>query len=713
MYPDPVLIVDDESSIREVLSSLLCDKGCRTLTAGTTEEALALMEGATISVATVGIQLPDGNGLQLLDEIKRRSPSTEVVVITGNAFLETALGVIRHWGYDSICIQKPLDDLEAVWAVIRRALEKRSLSLRNQELMKDLERRNRELNAAIKRQNSLINAGRAMSGIVAHSELLDYFIGVVAEELDVERASLMLMDEKTGEMWIAASRGLNEEVAREVRLKAGQGIAGWVAREGKPILVKNVETDPRIQRPLNSTSASSFISAPIVLSIPILFREKVLGVINVTNRRSGASFEEDDMAFLYSLAGHAAVAIERARQFEDLQGAFLSIQDAQKHLVHSERLKAFGQLAAGVAHDFNNLLTGILGQAELLQVKLDEPTPDLAALRKKAGLIQSLALQGAAAVRRMQDFTRIRKDAPSEVVDLNAVVRNAVEVTQPKWKDECEARGVCVTVRQEPGSIPLTSGSVSELTQVVSNLIFNAVEAMDKGGEITIATRADGKDIRLAVTDTGVGMPPEVQQRIFEPFFTTKERGQGLGMSILYGIVARHRGEITVRSEEGKGSMVELRLPVIVPPSRERERRRVEGRPVGPARVLIVDDSDLNRNLFENYLVPLGHTATLAANGREALAILEREAIDLVITDLSMPGLSGWQVTEGAKKHNPKVPVILVSGWAIQQDEPRIRESGVDWILQKPCSMAKFQEAVQKALGHAGEDGTGEGIAAL
>jgi signal transduction histidine kinase len=705
MDVESILIVDDESSIREVLSSLLMEAGYRTLDAGTAEEGLELMDDAAISVAMVDLKLPGMSGIDLLAEIKRRSPSTEVIIMTSYASLETAIEAIRLEAYDYI--QKPFEDLDQPWAVVRRALEKRTLTSRNRELVNDLERRNRELAAAVKRQNSLIEAGRAMSGILAISDLLDFFIGVAADELDVERASLMLVDEKANEMWIAAYRGLAPEVAREVRLRVGEGIAGWVALEGKPILVKNVESDLRIQHPLTSTSADSFISAPIVLSIPILIRQKVLGVINVTNRRSGASFEEEDMAFLSSLAGQAAVAIERARHFENLQEAYQSLKDTQTHLVESERLNAVGQLAAGVAHDFNNLLTGMLGQAELLKMDLAHSPPAIEASRERAELLETLALQGAAAVRRMQDFTRIRKDTPSGAVDLNVVMRNAVEVTRGKWKDECLARGVQVNVRMQPGEIPLTAGNAAELTQVVSNLIFNAVEALNGGGEILLATRSDGQDIRLSVTDNGVGMSPEVRKRIFEPFFTTKGFGQGLGMSIIYGIIARHGGEITVCSAEKEGSTIELRLPVVALAAKKVGKDRGKSVPVGPARVLVVDDSDINRALFEGYLAHLGHKVRLAGNGQEALSMFEREGADLVITDLSMPGLSGWQVAEGVKKQNPNVPVILVSGWAIQQDEPRIRESGVDRVLQKPCPMAKFQEIVQETLRDARKNGNG------
>ncbi len=522
---------------------------------------------------------------------------------------------------------------------------------------------------------------------------------MAADELDVERASLMLLDDKTHEMWIAASRGLDVEVARGVRLTVGDGIAGWVAREGKPILVKDVESDPRIKMNLETTSAGSFISAPIVLSIPIRIREKVLGVINVTNRRSGISFEEEDMAFLFSLAGQAAVAIERARQFEDLQEAYRNLKDTQKELVDSERLKAIGQIAAGVAHDFNNLLTGVLGQSELLKKDLGKVASGCRGVPETGGSAHDPFLQGAAAVRRVQEFTRIRKDTPSGSVDLNAVMSNAVEVTRWKWKDECQSRGIQVSVQVDAGQVPLTAGDESELAQVVCNLIFNAVEALEGGGKITLATRSDGKDIRLTVTDDGVGMSTEVQERIFEPYFTTKERGQGLGMSIIYGIVARHRGEVTVRSEEGKGATFELRLPVESPIMDREPGPSEAASQVSAAKVLVVDDSDLNRELFDNYLVAMGHKVLQASNGRDALSIVQREAVDLVVTDLCMPGLTGWEVAEGVKKRYPEVPVILVSGWAVQQSEPRIKESGVRCVLQKPLTMAKFQEAIREALG--------------
>jgi signal transduction histidine kinase/DNA-binding response OmpR family regulator len=700
MEPEQILIVDDEESIRSVLSQFLADAGCKPRMAGTAEEALSLLTKESYAAAIVDIVLPGMDGLQLLQEIKRSSPDTEVVIMTSYASLGTAVEAIRNGAYDYL--QKPFEDLDDVWATVRRALEKRAL-------IRDLENSNRELLISVRRQKCLIGAGRAMSAITSLCEILDFFIGLVADELDVDRASILLLNEKTGEMKIAASRGLAEEVVQSARVKIGEGIAGWVAREGKPILVTDVETDPRIKVPISNTNFASFISAPIVLSVPIQLEEKVLGVINVTNRRSGVPFEEEDMAFLYSLAGQAAVSIESSRNYEELQEAYQSLKTTQKQLVEAERLNAVGQMAAGVAHDFNNLLSGILGSTQLLNVELNSPDVDISSLRSALELIENLSLQGAATVRRIQEYSRIRKDVPSETVDLNAVVKNA------KWKDECESQGVHIDIRLELGTIPETLGNASELAQVVSNLIFNAVEAMPEGGELRLRTFGEGEEIRLEVSDTGIGMSEGVKEKIFEPFFTTKEEGQGLGTSVVYGIVARHKGEIKVASEEGLGSTFQISLPVYAVRKKEEQPptpKRLEKRDAG-ARVLIVDDGEINRAVFESYVSKIGHKPVQASNGKEALSIFKLCPIDLVITDLGMPGMSGWEVAKSVKKINPDVPVILISGWAIQQPETRIKESGVDWIIQKPCTMHAFTEAVETVLGvrpGADTEGSGERV---
>src|SRR3990172_6333439 len=697
MRGEKVLIVGDKAPVLEALSGLLRENGCEPETSGTAEEGLDLLAREMVSLALVDVTMPGKDGLPLAGKIKKISPDTEVVILTDGLSRETAIRGIPADVYDFL--PTPFENLEDVRGTVRRALEKRALSLKIRQLDRDLEIRNRELSAALKRQNSLIRAGLAMGGISTLPDLLDFFIGLVSEELGVERVSLMLLDDRKGQMRIFASRGLDAEVVGKVRLNVGEGIAGWVAKEGKPVLVKDVLTDPRVNRSLISTHATSFISAPMVISIPILLQEEVLGVINVTNRRSGLPFEEEDMAYLYGLAGQAAMAIERTKQLDELQEAYESLKTAQKDLVDSERVRALGQLAAGIAHDFNNLLHGILGRTQLLGLKLGNKELDLPYIHSQLETIEKLALQGGETISRIQDLSRIRKDVSSVPLDLNAVVTNAVEMTRTKWKDESEARGIRVAVLVRPGTLPLTVGDPAEICRVVCNLLINAVEAMPKGGEISLATFHEGDQVLLEVSDTGTGMSEEVRERIFEPFFTTKEIGQGLGTSIIYGIVARHGGGIRGSSGEGGGTTFHLRLPVIPPPSSERPRKGKglrEG--TAPARILIIEDGDLNRDLFERYVKEMGHLAFVASSGTEGLRIFEAQKVDLVITDLSMPGISGLQVAERVKKHAFAVPVVLISGWALHQDEQRIKEAGIDFVVHKPCSVKDFQDVVEEAL---------------
>nr|NIS75944.1 response regulator [Deltaproteobacteria bacterium] len=191
MNSKKVLIVDDEPAVRDVISSFLGEYDLDTVAAGTGEEALLLLNGNTISVALVDIKLPGMDGLQLLDAVKEVSPDTEVVIMTSYASLDTAIDAIRKDAYDYL--QKPFEDLESVWVTVQRALEKRRLTMKNRELLLEMERRNRELSMAVKRKTSLIEAGRGMSGIHTVDELLDFFVELVANELGAERASLMLL----------------------------------------------------------------------------------------------------------------------------------------------------------------------------------------------------------------------------------------------------------------------------------------------------------------------------------------------------------------------------------------------------------------------------------------------------------------------------------------------------------------------------------------
>jgi CheY-like chemotaxis protein len=199
------------------------------------------------------------------------------------------------------------------------------------------------------------------------------------------------------------------------------------------------------------------------------------------------------------------------------------------------------------------------------------------------------------------------------------------------------------------------------------------------------------------VVDSGIGIPEEIRKQIFEPFFTSKKDGKGLGLSVVYGITTRHGGKVEIDSEVGSGSTFTVSFPAISAPQRETSRS-IPRKTGSSVRILLVEDNAQNRQLFEVILTGQGHQVTAVDSGKEALKLFGQEKFDLVVTDLSMQGLSGWEVAEGVKKMAPKIPVILLSGWGIQQQHEEVKKRGIDLVLNKPCTVTELASAVAQVL---------------
>jgi signal transduction histidine kinase/CheY-like chemotaxis protein len=428
--------------------------------------------------------------------------------------------------------------------------------------------------------------------------------------------------------------------------------------------------------------------------LPVMLGNRLLGILAVSGRGERPLGEADE-ALLQALVGQAAVAIENARLYEDARaheiearGALDELRRTQEQLVRMEKLRALGEMASGVAHDFNNVLAVILGRVQLLQRKLDDPT-----FRRWLAIVEQAALDGAQTVRQIQEFTRVRRDQPTQTVDLNQAVRDAVEMTRTRWRDESQSRGIEIRVALDLGAVPTVDGQPSELREVLTNLVLNAVDALPRGGEIRIVTRLRDGQVELSVSDTGVGMSDSVRRRIFEPFFSTKgPSGTGLGLAMVYGIVSRHGGEILVDSTEGAGSTFTVRLPVgraAPPPGRP-------GSAVGSesVRVLVIDDEPFVRETLGEILRQQRHDVVVADDGASGLARFREGAFDLVMTDLAMPGMSGWQVAQAVKAARPRVPVVLVTGWGVEVQADELHTHGVDRVMTKPFRFEDVQDVV-------------------
>jgi PAS domain S-box-containing protein len=381
------------------------------------------------------------------------------------------------------------------------------------------------------------------------------------------------------------------------------------------------------------------------------------------------------------------------------QGSMLVVHDltnqkiATEKLIYIEKLSALGSMAGGIAHDFNNLLTTILCNAQLLAMEIK----DQGALLKVRN-IEAAVNDGAFTVRRLQTFTGFSQKLKTrgQASNVREVVKDAIELTRPKWKDDCEKNGIFINTKLDLKDTRPASIHPAELREILTNLIFNAVDAMPKGGTITMRSYEKDSNVVLEIEDSGIGMSKDIKKRVFDPYFTTKDIGNsGLGLSVSFGLIVQAKGTISVDSKEGKGTTFRIVLPI----SRKQEvsvAPTVEKPETQPLKILAVDDEKQIVDLLSIMLDGLGHKVIGVTNGQQALDYLEKEDFDLVITDLGMPVISGWNVAAKAKSRKPGLPVVLVTGWGAEYESKDLTEVGIDAVLSKPFRLDELTKIISE-----------------
>lgn len=361
------------------------------------------------------------------------------------------------------------------------------------------------------------------------------------------------------------------------------------------------------------------------------------------------------------------------------------LKQAQDELVAQERYKAMGQMASGIAHDFNNVISIVMGYTELL-TQVPDILKDADETQKTLKTIHTAAQDATSIIRRLRDFYKSDKQEEEfiKTSDLREAAEDAVSLTQPKWKDQAQAEGRQIEVITELESVEVAI-TASKLREILTNLIFNAVDAMPEGGTITLHTRPDDQFAILEVQDTGTGMTEEVRQKCLEMFFSTKgDKGTGLGLGMVHDIIHKHRGHIDVTSQPGEGSTFTVRLP------RATESIGTESddtlSTTRPLDILLVEDEAIVRKVIENTLGREGHTVVSAADGQQGLVSFLAGSFDLVITDLAMPIVNGKQLIEAIRRHNPEIPIILYTGFGDQLVDENSVPEGINRLLKKPAS---------------------------
>ncbi len=431
---------------------------------------------------------------------------------------------------------------------------------------------------------------------------------------------------------------------------------------------------------------------------PLMVESKVFGVI-IAARRASSTFTSGDCEFLRQLTQHVALAAHQAQLHDSLQVAYDDLRQSQQTVMQQERLRSLGQMASGIAHDINNALSPAALYAETL-LEREHNLSDVA--RKNLLVIQHAIESVAQTVARMREFYRPREMQLALVpVDLNHTVEQVIELTHARWSDIPQERGVVIRMCTELDQpAPTAMGAEGDIRDAITNLILNAIDAMPDGGTLTIRSRSVASRVSIEVCDTGAGMSETVRSRCLEPFFTTKgERGTGLGLAMVYGMVQRHNAELEIESEPGSGTTV--RIAFSATSAVAASHQAPAQRPARALRILLVDDDLVLLKSLRDTLEQEGHVVETADGGQagiDAFATAEQKqkSFAIVITDLGMPHVDGRTVAAAIKRVSPVTPVIMLTGWGQRLSAENNVPEHVDRLLSKPPKLGELRAVLNE-----------------
>jgi signal transduction histidine kinase len=458
-------------------------------------------------------------------------------------------------------------------------------------------------------------------------------------------------------------------------------VRNYLPREAcLPILVLTGSTDPQVKR------RSLLAGATDILFKPVDCSELQMRIRSLLQTR---------MQHLEIQRQNRGLEQKVAERTGELRQALEELKESQRQIVQQERLRAFGEMAGGVCHDFNNSLMAIIGYSDLL---LQDATlaDDRELLRHYLKTMNTAGRDASHVVSRLRDFYRPREESDVfAAVNVNDLIEEVVPLTKPKWHGQALESGRSIRVEMELVRVPPVLANGAELREILTNLVFNAVDAMPQGGTITLRSWPIDDGVQIEVADTGTGMSEEVRQRCLEPFFSTKgEKGTGLGLAMALGIIRRHDGQLEIESVLGQGTTFRITLPCHHSTAEEGEEVRLTLD--HSLRILVVDDEPSARDVVSQYLRTDGHRVLTANNGDEAMQQVMSGDFDLVITDQGMPGMSGMQLANAVRRVDPGKSVILLTGFAMGSEQQPLT---VNCVLKKPLVREELQGALRRLLG--------------
>ncbi|OGR96893.1 MAG: hypothetical protein A2016_03800 [Elusimicrobia bacterium GWF2_62_30] len=511
-----ILVVDDEEAILELIQAALARLGYRVTCAHDGNDGVKKIKAEKFDLAIMDIMMPGMDGITALGEMKKIDPEIEVIMATGHGTMSTAVQSMRKGAFDYL--HKPFQPSQLI-AVVERALEKRKFN----------------------------DITKAIFSTIKPDELPRIIIDSAMRILKADEAFLALAG-RDGRLGIEVSDGLDTPEQKAARLDLCARLASRFEADGAKAmaLLENLSED----KALAGVKGIEEIKSAILL--PLLEDNKLTGLIAINRRKEEEYFNENDLQRAKIFGSLVNLALRNANLYRQLQ-------ETQSQLIQAEKMSALGQLAGGLAHEINNPLSGILGLTQLVLENSDPAGQNFKDLKD----IEKAVFRCKRIITSLLSFARQEK-FHAEPINVN----EALEETLTLCARQMELKHIRI-VRDFGEALPPARADFQQLMQVFLNLLTNAKDSIPESGAITITTRpahmGNGRDaVAVSIADTGAGIPQELLNRIFDPFFTTKPvgKGTGLGLSVCLGIVNRHSGTITAKSEPGKGSVFTLELPV-------------------------------------------------------------------------------------------------------------------------------------------------------
>ena len=401
--------------------------------------------------------------------------------------------------------------------------------------------------------DTIMRFGALINSSLNIENVLDNAMKWAEEFIDAEASSIYELDEQKNELFIRIARGEKRDPVKGIRLKVGEGIAGWVVQTGQPIVIQDTITEERFSDKFDRLTGFQTQS---MICVPLILRDRPIGALQVLNKKAEAQFSQADLELLTSMAQQIIVAMENAKLYKRLERKFeLTAQElkiTQEKLIRSERLMAMGHLVQGIAHEIRNPIMTIGGFAH----RVKKTFPEDNKLQKYMDIILDESERLEKLVEQVRQFMDIQS---ASLIPDN--IRTVIDEVLKRLKPLSIKQGVKL-ITEIDSEIPLIKMDQSQLATALWNIIENALESMPDGGKLEFKVEMDNNHILISVTDTGYGIEKKELDSIYDPFVSSKTRGAGLGLTMVYQIIMNHHGEIKIMSQIDKGTIVTIQLPI-------------------------------------------------------------------------------------------------------------------------------------------------------